>query len=782
MALRLFDNQDYSTLDAIPNICMENCEIGSYDYLEKCISNFENKESGINLSINTTTNTDIGLQDNLDDVNLNNIDFHFMKIENLLLQNAEESESCLKNKKIKQEKSSDVISIPNFDTVNLDCNTFSCNSNKESDEIITTNKDESYTFNKDLTTQCLERKPIIGNYNYSIKLCIENNQNVQLNVNEDSSCTSQNVTSKLKQEIKIDNLSLEPSNGNEVQKCEQCLMTFRYKRHLDRHLEGHQKNNCSHCDEKFARRKHLEVHLFRVHRERVVRHPHLCDACPKSFPKRSLLNRHRAKHSYQNGKVCSECGEMISADIDKKEHDENYCKKKQFKCQQCLQTFSIEQTYLSHIQNHNNYKCSNCNVSFASKKKAHEHFKAVHVSKLNKSESINNSGPYFCADCKHTFIKKDDYCRHLESALHQNKINRDTPVRAIFSCAICLKKLITQRALDQHVRRIHKGEKRFVCNIYGCTFQCARKTDLDRHKQLHVEERNVVCEHCGKTFTSVSILKDHVLYIHSKERQFICEVCGKAFKRNSLLKRHKLSHEQHRPFICMQCSTAFKRSHHLTRHMETCHRITLEKGKKVVKLMKTKDGHLVPVPEKPNKLDCNKMKIEKECEAIVKTKETDSSITNTDKQVINVDSQLQIQPPLNSKGNSECSSLSLEHTNLSVIDSIPQILSLVDVNTGQVLTVEVANPEFLPTDELADQFETNCSEILNLPDYQDIEFHNNLLNANQTYCTNISEDNTNYSEVSLENIEGSFSLINSNNKMETIESYLTNEFPPFLNI
>lgn len=202
----------------------------------------------------------------------------------------------------------------------------------------------------------------------------------------------------------------------------------------------------------------------------------------------------------------------------------------------------------------------------------------------------------------------------------------------------------------------------------------------------------------------------------------------------------------------------------------------------VVKLMKTEDGHLVPVPEKPNKLDCNKVKSEKECESTVKSRKKDCSITNIDAQV---NSPQKVQPLSNSEENSECSSLSLELTNLSVIDSIPQVLSLVDINTGQVLTVEVANPEVLPTDELIDQFGTNCSEILNLPDYQDIEFHNSLLNVDQTYCTNISEDNTNYSEVSevlLENIEGSFSLINSNGKMETIENYLTNEFSPFLNI
>ncbi|XP_036139106.1 zinc finger protein 431-like [Monomorium pharaonis] len=775
MTLRLFDSQDYSALDTMSNVCTENNEIESYDYLRDCIGTLENKNSEVTLA--TTPNTqDIGLQgDGLDDINLNNIDFNFMKIDSLLLHN-EESTNCTKSneEKTKEDRSMDVSvshSIRYFNTMSFP--NFVNDSSKESDSVTSINNNEFYAFDKD---QCLEKHKI-ESYNCPVKLNTENNTDTTFHINQSNNCINQNVTSELKYEIKIDNLEL--SNGNEqIQRCGQCLMTFRYKRHLDRHLEGHLKNNCPHCNEKFARRKHLEIHLFRAHGERAVRHSHLCDMCPKSFPKRALLNRHRAKHSYQNGKVCSECGDMINIDMDEKEHKEKHCKKRQFKCQQCLQTFSTEQTYLSHIQNHDNYKCAHCDITFASKKKAHEHFRAVHVSKLSEQESTN--GPYFCAACRHTFIKKDDYFRHLESALHLNKVNREISIQAIFSCAICSKKLITQRALDQHIRRIHKGAKRFACNMYGCTFQCARRTDLDRHKQLHVEERNVVCEHCGKTFTSVSILKDHVLYIHSKERQFICEKCGKAFKRNSLLKRHKLSHEQHRPFACTQCSTAFKRSHHLTRHMETCHRITLEKKKKVVKLMKTKDGNLVPVPDKSNRLETNKQKTGRRRELIPKNKERDYSITNEDKQTINDNSQLQIQQLLNpSEEASECPNLSLELTNLSIVDSIPQVLSLVDVNTGQVLTVEIANnSELLPAaNELIDQFGTNCNEILNLPDYQDIEFQSSPLNIDQIYY-----NNTNYSEISLENIESSFPLVSNNSKMETIESYLTHEFPTFLNI
>lgn len=379
--------QDYSTLDTMSNMCTENGEMESYDYLRECISNLENKNSGINLATTPMNATDIGLQgDGLDDINLNSIDFNFMKIESLLLQNIEESINCTKSKedKTEQDKSTNISishSIRHFNTMNLSFSNFSNGSSKESDNITTVNDNESYTFDKN---QCLEKKKM--DYNCSVKSYIENN--TDLNINKNNGYINQIITSELKGKTKIDNLEL--SDGDEqIQKCEQCLMTFRYKKHLDRHLEGHQKNNCPHCNEKFARRKHLEVHLFRAHGERVVRHPHLCDVCPKSFPKRALLNRHRAKHTYQSGKVCSECGDMLNADTDEIEHKENHCKKKQFKCQRCLQTFSIEQTYLSHIQNHDNHKCSCCDITFASKKKAHEHFKAVHIPKLSEQESTN---------------------------------------------------------------------------------------------------------------------------------------------------------------------------------------------------------------------------------------------------------------------------------------------------------------------------------------------------------------------------------------------------------
>ncbi|KAG7211992.1 hypothetical protein KM043_011188 [Ampulex compressa] len=574
-----FDNQEDSMLHIIQNLAASSHETMSVDCLQKCANDLESKDSGINLPLGSvhSSSSDIRLThfvDTCKNEDLSNIDFSFMKIANIVLENIEDIES----------------------------------------------ESKGITSNADLMDHALSAKT-----DYCVTQSNTNSVNIHKSDNSKSGFPSTCSTLSILKKGTVDNLDV---FDKQIKACEQCSMTFRYKRHLDRHLEGHQKNNCTHCNAKFARRKHLEAHLFRAHGERITKYPHSCDLCSRSFPKRILLNRHRAKHEYENGRVCSECGEMLKAEVDDKEHKENYCVKKHFKCNRCLQTFSIEQTYLSHIQNHENHKCSECDVTFASKKKVHEHFKLMHSTKLENNKVRN--GVYFCADCRHTFFKKDDYFRHLESVSHLNKVHREIPIRPMFACSICSKKLISQRALDQHIRRIHKE-------------------------------------------------------------------CGKAFKRNSLLKRHKLSHQQHRPFACVQCNTAFKRSHHLTRHLETCHRITLEKKKKVVKLMKTEDGHLVPVPEKPKKLRSKDVKMkETDLRPKLGTK-VQSSTMNTAIDMLNSD--LEFQSAFNP---SETQNLSAGLTNLLPSpDMIPQVLSLVDVSSGQVVTVEVATPEpvkLLPLD------------------------------------------------------------------------------------
>ena len=47
-----------------------------------------------------------------------------------------------------------------------------------------------------------------------------------------------------------------------------------------------------------------------------------------------------------------------------------------------------------------------------------------------------------------------------------------------------------------------------------------------------------LCNVCGKSFSSKTILKRHINTIHDKSAGFSCEECGKSFQRKDSLKRH----------------------------------------------------------------------------------------------------------------------------------------------------------------------------------------------------------------------------------------------------
>lgn len=80
--------------------------------------------------------------------------------------------------------------------------------------------------------------------------------------------------------------------------------------------------------------------------------------------------------------------------------------------------------------------------------------------------------------------------------------------------------------------------------------------------------------------------------------------------------------------------------------------------------------------------------------------------------------------------------------NLLQTEAVSEVVSLVDINSGQVVTVEVTNQDSLPIDDIVSQFEESCNEM---PAYQDLEFQNEILNRNQSFY-----DNANYSELQLE--------------------------------
>ncbi|XP_012269547.2 zinc finger protein 93-like [Athalia rosae] len=798
--LSTYSNQDDSMLESIDGISLENVHAVSLDYLHECMSDLESKDSGIRLSPESPDmfGTDPRL-DKFTDRDLASLDIDLIKEDVLSLRNGcsferedvMPSKTNCKNNIAQTQTLPEIsesivgISIKNYHNIE--------NLHDERDEVF---EKLQQIHNKGIYPElkldkCKESRS---------SEFIDEGRNVinptECSIRVSSSDYSTDRDSEFEknsdnEELNLDNLDesnklcVDQSKVETLpEACEQCPMTFKYKRHLDLHLEGHQKNNCPHCNAKFARKKHLDVHLYRLHGERITNYPHTCEVCLRGFPKRQLLNRHRANHHYQKGKMCTDCGEVLETSLDAREHHEKHSRERRFHCDKCPQVFSMEQKYLLHMKNHDTYKCPRCEATFASKKRTNEHYRINHSAKQPKQPETSIKGMFYCSDCRHNFMTKDSYLRHMKTALHLSKMHAEVPLKELFTCSICSKQLTSRKALDQHVRRVHRDVKKFSCDTEGCEFHSTNKSDLERHRQLHIGERNIVCEHCGKTFTTVSILKDHVLYVHNMERQFVCEECGKAFKRNSLLNRHKMSHQQIRPFSCEQCGAAFKRSHHLTRHMESCHRITLEKKKKVVKLMKTEDGRLVPIPEEPKKPKVKKVRVKKEAHSIGHKDSGSSVMSGNVISKDNVALPLGLSPvtPMSTITNSESTETSLGLSNpMPEVDSVPQVLSLVDVNSGQVVTVEVTNPDTLPLTDLVDQFEANCNEILGLTGYPELEFQNSILSTEQSYYNQV-----NYVELPLEGVEESSLLLDPNSsKMDSlpaIENYLTQPFSPFLNL
>ena len=195
--------------------------------------------------------------------------------------------------------------------------------------------------------------------------------------------------------------------------------------------------------------------------------------------------------------------------------------------------------------------------------------------------------------------------------------------------------------------------------------------------------------------------------------------------------------------------------------------------------MKTEDGKLIPVPEK-----FEKVRVQQDFETQFKTEKKSDSETGCSSNRNLLDNQVCIQKQTSSNSHSpvESTNVSTEiSNNLLQTDTASQVVSLVDINLGEVVTVEVTNQDSLPIDDIVSQFEESCNEILDLPSYHDLEFHHEILNRDGSYYDSVS-----YSEMHLEDVdESSLLLASSDAKIDSlpiIDNYLTQTFPCFLNL
>ncbi|XP_071445354.1 zinc finger protein ZFP2-like [Hetaerina americana] len=395
--------------------------------------------------------------------------------------------------------------------------------------------------------------------------------------------------------------------------CPQCNECFKYRRHYEKHVEGHKQNNCKYCGKLFTIRKKLAAHLYNEHKIVLKVSKYCCQFCDRSFVKKLSLYQHSQLHAA--GKhVCLCCGMFFSEFSDYVNHQEKHKYEKPFKCEKCEEKFSRRQQFLLHVKGHEKYQCLTCEEGFSAHFKLAEHKRKGHnIKPLNAThecekchrsfhlrsalvlhQRVHKGEEYFnCADCGKDFNSRRSYSKHLKSVAHGTRKEKNMAKIDMFICDVCGKICKEKYALSLHVIRVHSKEEPKKCNF--CDYRTTSKANLKRHMEFHTGDRKFICECCGASFYMLCTLKEHYLYVHSNERKFQCSMCSKSFKRKCGLNRHMLNHSESRPYEC-HCGQTYKRMSHLKRHKESSHGLVSQRSN-LCRLRCDGSGGFVPVVE-----------------------------------------------------------------------------------------------------------------------------------------------------------------------------------------
>ncbi|XP_064292992.1 zinc finger protein 714-like isoform X2 [Plodia interpunctella] len=384
----------------------------------------------------------------------------------------------------------------------------------------------------------------------------------------------------------------DPSVG--PMECDICHCRFKDRRRLNAHLRIHrEKFFCRHCD--FVAkgepcvRKHYEWHKGTKFN---------CQYCGQTFPKlTSCLSHTRLKHA-EELPWCEICGESFIGEKGVQTHKKLAHKNTEagsFACEECEAHFLNENALEKHrgLRRCDLSNCVQCGDAFASLQLLKYHLVQGH--RANARARCGDCGVRFhsslalrrhkeacgaaamCAQCGSAFSSEELRAEH-EARQH--------PAGDLFRCDECDKTFPSVYYFREHYSRRHHDKN---CSPEG---RQRRRTRAAEERRWTVAEgrrvlergagagsgeghggegaprggeRCAICELCGKSFSSVALLKYHQR-LHSGEGLLSCSFCPKKFNVPVLLENHMRVHTGERPFKCTFCPKAFKTAVNFKRH------------------------------------------------------------------------------------------------------------------------------------------------------------------------------------------------------------------------
>eukprot|EP00092_Neocalanus_flemingeri_P022137 GFUD01024013.1.p1 GENE.GFUD01024013.1~~GFUD01024013.1.p1 ORF type:complete len:697 (-),score=90.84 GFUD01024013.1:60-2150(-) len=111
-----------------------------------------------------------------------------------------------------------------------------------------------------------------------------------------------------------------------------------------------------------------------------------------------------------------------------------------------------------------------------------------------------------------------------------------------FVCEYCGKSYFKKKNRNQHVKLVHEQEKKFICSV--CDFAFPKKSYLVVHERTHSGEKPHQCEICPNSFARADALKYHQIHVHGIDVTFKCDECPKIFHRKDQLTAHVKTHSE----------------------------------------------------------------------------------------------------------------------------------------------------------------------------------------------------------------------------------------------
>lgn len=340
-----------------------------------------------------------------------------------------------------------------------------------------------------------------------------------------------------------------------------------WKHFMDNHVQTFK---CD-CSEVFSNRDDVIGHVTTVCIVNTDRCRH-CKACKEKFKTLEEIYDHlKTVHNISQDLLCDMCGLSCVCEVVFENHK---CQKRRIQsshrcgidnCEETFTTYRAAKKHKHEVHGIEKFLCTICGQRFllSSNLKAH----------LEWAHGIGE--PKECKLC-HQMCRGPNTLRS-----HMLTHNADNS----FSCEICGKLYKYRAGLKIHMDHSHKSnrvKKYFTCEV--CQAIYTKKGSLNHHiiKMNHTTEKQKSvlrlakpCKQCGKVFGTGVKLQRHMNQVHIKEKKMTCQFCGKGFDDKSNLRQHIQTHTGDKP-CCDICKITFRSRRKLCSHMMEKHNIFME--------------------------------------------------------------------------------------------------------------------------------------------------------------------------------------------------------------